>query len=324
MKPIITHILAIAAALLVGAQAFAQSFPAKPVKLIVAFPPGGGADTLGRIVGAALSKAWKQPVIVENKAGAGSTIGAAYVANSPADGYTLYITGVGVHATSSIVYEKVISFDPMKSFTHISKVTTAPFIFVVHLGVKATSINELIELGRAKPQFLTYGSSGSGATPHLLSEMLAKAGGVKFVHVPYKGIGPATTALLAGQVDFEVADPGTVMSFVRAGRLRALSITSRKRSVLVPGVPTMTESGIPNFEIAQDFGIWGPAGMPRSIVDNINGQLNKLLAVEEVRQSLLALGVEPEGGTPEELAQSVALEVKRYSQLVRDLGVKVD
>jgi tripartite-type tricarboxylate transporter receptor subunit TctC len=310
------------AVMALSAQAYAQSFPVKPVRLIIPFPPGGAADAIARIVSAPLAAAWKQPVLVENKSGAGSTIAAAFVASAPPDGYTLYINGVGVHATSAALY-KNLSYHPVKSFTAVSKVSMSPFIFVVNPAVKATTMKELVALGRAKPEALSYASSGSGATPHLMSEMLAQATGTKFLHVPFKGTAPAMVALLAGQVDFQVADV-SAMPQVRAGKLRALAVTSQKRSALVPGVPTMAESGVPDFVVPSIFAILGPAGIPRDLVAFMNVQINRSLATDEMRRLLANQGFEPDGGTPEELVEYLNLEVNRYARVVREVGVKLD
>ncbi len=316
------HLLVAIAASVVASTAWSQGFPSKPVKLIIPFPPGGAADAIARIVSAPLATEWKQPVIIENRSGAGSTIAAAFVAASAPDGYTLFITGIGVHAVSSALYSN-LSYDPIKSFTPIATVSMSPFIFVVHPAVKANSMKELIALASLKSEALSYSSSGSGATPHLMSEMLARATGTKFLHVPFKGTAPAMVALLAGQVDFQAADV-SAMPQVKAGKLRALAVTSEKRSNLVPGVPTMAESGVPDFVVPSIFAILGPANVPRDIVASINAHLNRFLGTEEMRKSLAAQGFEPHGGTPAELAGYLNLEVKRYSQIVREVGVKID
>src|SRR5438132_1510624 len=250
-----------------------QGYPSKPVKIIVPFPPGGSADASGRIVAEKMSEEWKQPVLVENKPGAGTTIAAAFVAGSVPDGHVLYLTGPVSHAVSAALY-KNLGYDAVSSFTAVARVASAPFILVVHPSVKANSVQELVDLARARPGALTYASSGSGAAPHLATEMLASMTGTKFVHVPFKGTAPALVALLGGQVDFQVADVAAI-PHVRAGKLRALAVTTAKPSVLVPGVPTVAESGVPGFDVPSATGILAPVETPRVVVAKINSAINR-------------------------------------------------
>src|SRR5256884_5929176 len=211
-----------------------QGYPSKPVKIIVPFPPGGSADAAARIVAEKTGEEWKQPVLVENKPGAGTTIAAAFVAGSAPDGYVLYLTGPISHAVSAALYKNP-GYDAVSSFAAVARVASAPFILVVNPSVKANSVRELIELARARPGALTYASSGTGAAPHLAAEMLASMTGPKFVHVPFKGTAPALAALLGGQVDFQIADVAAI-PHMRAGKLRALAVTTARPSALVPGV----------------------------------------------------------------------------------------
>ena len=308
--------------MLCAGQSVAQDFPVKPVRLVVPFPPGGSSDAVARILAERLTDEWKQPMVVDNKPGGGTTIASAFVAASPPDGYTLYLQGVSTYASTGSLY-KNLSFDALKGFTPVSMVSTSPFILVANPAVKATTAKELVELGRAKPESLSYGSSGSGGSPHLFVEMLARATGAKFLHVPYKGLGPATVALLSGEVNFMVADVA-VMPHVRAGKLRALAVTTARHSDLVPGVPTMAESGVPGMVMPSAIAVLGPAGMPRDIVGTINARINRVLANSEVRQKLIAQGFEPTGSSPEELESMLSAEVRRFSQIIRDTGVKLD
>jgi tripartite-type tricarboxylate transporter receptor subunit TctC len=319
----VTKLLTIfALALVWSAQTFAQGFPAKPVRLIIPFPPGGSSDAVGRIIGERLSEEWKQPVVVENRPGAGTTIASAFVAGSPPDGYTLYLQGVSTHASAGALY-KNLTFDPVKAFSPVANVSMSPFILVVNPAVKANSAKELLELGRAKPDSLTFASSGAGGSPHLYAVMLARATGNKFLHVPYKGMGPAILALIAGEVNFLVADVA-VMPQVRAGKVRALAVTTPQQSVLVPGVPTMAESGVPGMAMPSYIAVIGPAGIPRDVVSGINSQVNRALANADVRQKLLAQGFEPAPGTPEELGALLAAETQRLTQIIRETGVKLE
>lgn len=314
--------LLLAGSLLCAAQAFAQGFPSKPVHMVIPFPPGGSSDAVGRIIGERLSEEWKQPVVIDNKPGAGTTIASAFVAGSPPDGYTLYLQGISTHASAGSLY-KNLSFDPAKAFTPVANVSMSPFILVVHPGVKATTAKELLQLGAAKPEALSYASSGNGGSPHLFVEILANANNVKFLHVPYKGFGPAIVALIAGEVNFAVADVA-IMPQVRSGKVRALAVSTPRQSVLVPGVPTMAESGVPNMVMPSYIAVLGPAGMPRDVTMGINAQIMRAIANEEVKKKLLAQGFEPSGSTPEELGSLLAAETQRLSQIIRSTGIKLD
>ena len=305
-----------------ASTAVAQTFPSRPVKIIVPFPPGGSADAAARIVAEKTSEEWKQPVLVENKPGAGTTIAAAFVAGSAPDGYVLYLTGPISHAVSAALYKNP-GYDAVSSFAAVARVASAPFILVVHPSVKANSVRELIELARARPGALTYASSGSGAAPHLAAEMLASMTGTKFVHVPFKGTAPALVALLGGQVDFQIADVAAI-PHMRAGKLRALAVTTARPSALVPGVPSVAESGVPGFDVPSATGILAPAGTPREVVAKINSAINRALAAGEVRQRLNAQGFEPAPETPEEFAAFLASEVRKYARVIQEAGVRID
>ena len=305
-----------------ASTAVAQTFPSRPVKIIVPFPPGGSADAAARIVAEKTSEEWKQPVLVENKPGAGTTIAAAFVAGSAPDGYVLYLTGPISHAVSAALYKNP-GYDAVSSFAAVARVASAPFILVVNPSVKANSVRELIELARARPGALTYASSGSGAAPHLAAEMLASMTGTKFVHVPFKGTAPALVALLGGQVDFQIADVAAI-PHVCAGKLRALAVTTARPSALVPGVPSVAESGVPGFDVPSATGILAPAGTPREVVAKINSAINRALATGEVRQRLNAQGFEPAPATPEEFAAFLASEVRKYARVIQEAGVRID
>jgi tripartite-type tricarboxylate transporter receptor subunit TctC len=298
LKFFIAGLAMFAAASAVLAQTHSTSssrgYPSKPVKIIVPFPPGGSADAVARIVAEKLADEWKQPVLVENKPGAGTTIAAAFVASAAPDGQVLYLTG-----------------------------PISPYSLVVHPSVNANSLQELIDLARATPGALTYASSGSGAAPHLAAEMLASMTGTKFVHVPFRGTAPALIALLGAQVDFQIADVAAI-PHLRAGKLRALAVTTARPSALVPGVPTVAESGVPGFDVPSATGILAPAGTPREVFAKINASINRALAIEEVRQRLNAQGFEPAPATPEEFAAFLASEVRKYAKIIREAGVRID
>ena len=310
------------AAMLLAGVCGAQGFPSKAVRMVIPFPPGGSSDAVGRIIGERLAEEWKHPVIIENKPGAGTTIASAFVASSAPDGYTLYLQGVSTHASAGALY-KNLGFDPAKAFTAVANVSMSPFILVVNPAVKANTAKELLQLGQTKPEALSYASSGNGGSPHLFVEILANANGIKFLHVPYKGFGPAIVALIAGEVNFAVADVA-VMPQVRAGKVRALAVSTPRQSVLVPGVPTMAESGVPNMAMPSYIAVLGPAGMPRDVTATINAQINRAVANDDVKKKLLAQGFEPAPGTPEELANLLTAETQRLTQIIQRTGIKLD
>ena len=320
MKPVVCTLLA--AALLAAGGAFAQGYPAKAARVIVPFPPGGSADAASRSMAEKLAELWGQPVVLEHKPGAGTTIAAAYVATSAPDGYTLYFCGAISHAASANLYRN-LGYDAVKSFVALGTISLSPFILVVNSGAKAGSVRELVEYARARPGVLNYASSGNGASPHLAAEMFARATGIQMVHVPFKGMQPALVALLGGEVDLAFADVA-VMPQVKSGRLKALAVTTARPSPLVPGVPTLAEAGVTGVEIPSVTGFIAPAGTPREIVAFINASMGRALASDDLRARLAALGFEPFASTPEDFGAFLAAEVRRYAQVIRDAGIKVD
>lgn len=314
--------LLFAAALLATGSAFAQDYPAKAVRVIVPFPPGGSADAASRSMAEKLSGLWGQPMVLEHKPGAGTTIAAAYVAASPPDGYTLYFCGAISHAASANLYRN-LGYDAVRSFSALGTISLSPFILVVNSGAKAGSVRELVELARARPGVLNYASSGNGASPHLAAEMFARASGIQITHVPFKGMQPALVALISGEVDLAFADVA-VMPQVKSGRLKALAVTTARPSPLVPGVPTLAEAGVGGVEIPSVTGFIAPAGTPREIVAFINAAMGRALASNDLRQRLAGLGFEPYASTPEEFGAFLATEVRRYAQVIRDSGIKID
>ena len=314
--------LAFAGQMFAAQEAFAQAFPNRAVRIVVPFPPGGSSDAVARVLGERLGEDWKQPVIVENRPGAGTTIAGAHVASALPDGTTLLLQGVATYATTGSLY-KNLSFDPIKGFAAVSMLSSSPFILVSKQGLTVTTAKDLVELAKTKPGALSYGSSGSGGAPHLFVEMMARATGTKFLHVPFKGVGPAIVALLGGEVDFMVADVA-VMPQVRAGKLRALAVTSARQSPLAAGIPTMAESGVPGLVMPSSIAMLTTAGTPREVIAVLNASINRALANPDVRQKLTAQGFEASGSTAEELATLLAAEAQRFSQVIRDIGLKLD
>ena len=296
--------------LLASAAAFAQSVPSKPVRIVVPFPPGGGADTLTRIMEPRLAGIWAQPVIVENRPGASGHIGADFVAKSVPDGTTLLMS-----STASLTEKNVDQFAP------VSLVSASPYIVTANPKVAATSIRELIALARANPGKLSFASSGTGAASHLSAELFKSMAGVDLLHVPYKGTGQAVTDLLAGHVSLMFAPAQTVMPYVREGRLRALALTGSKRSETLPDLPTVAESGLPGYAAVGWFGLLAPAATPKATVGKISGDVNRVLAEREVREKMLGLGADPSGDTPEEFARFIRDDQAKWAKLMREAGI---
>lgn len=289
----------------------AQSFPLKPVRIIVPFPPGGGADTLARIMAPQLSALWGQQVIIENKPGASGHIGADLVAQSAPDGYTL------VMASTAALGEKNTG-----QFAPVTLVSASAYVLTANPKVGAATVRELITLAKASPGRLSFGSSGTGAASHLAAELFKSMAGVDLLHVPYKGTGQALTDLVGGQVDLMFAPAQTVMSHVQAGRLRALAVTSAKRSETLPKLPTVTESGVPGYAAVGWFGLLAPVATPKNIVAKLSGDANRVLAQKDVREKMLALGSEAAGNTPEEFAAFIHEDQAKWSRLMKEQGIK--
>ncbi len=298
-------------------------FPNRAVKIVVGFPPGGSSDVSARIVAERMSDEWKQPVIVENKPGAASTIAAAYVASSPADGYTVLHLGPGTHAISAATY-KGLPYDPVKSFVGVGQIAVSPFVVVVPVDSPYKSLKEVIDAAKAKPGAVSYASSGSGGGPNLVTEVIASSSGVKFLHVPYKGTAPAAAAAVTGEVNFATVDSASAIPFVKSGKLRALAVTTAKRSHFFRDAPTVAEVAVPGFAYPSSVGFAAPAGTPREVVLKINAALNSALAQQSVRERLEGLGFEPAPMSADEFNAFLAREVEKYTKVARDIGLKTN
>ena len=292
------------------AAALAQAFPSKPVRIVVPFPPGGGADTLTRIMEPKLALVWGQPVIVENRPGASGHIGADFVAKSAPDGTTLLMS-----STASLTEKNVDQFAP------VSLVSASPYVVTVNPKVAAANIHELIALAKSQPGKLSFASSGTGAASHLSAELFKSMAGVDLLHVPYKGTGQAVTDLLAGHVNLMFAPAQTVMPYVREGRLRALALTGSRRSETLPDLPTVAESGLPGYQAVGWFGLLAPAATPKATVAKISADANRVLAEREVREKMLGLGADPSGDTPEEFARFIRDDQAKWSKLMKEAGI---
>ncbi|HZT62261.1 MAG TPA: tripartite tricarboxylate transporter substrate binding protein [Burkholderiales bacterium] len=312
-RALITAVLcwAFAAAQAQGPSASSgQAFPSKAVRIVVPFPPGGGADTLARIMEPKLASIWSQPVIVENRPGASGHIGADFVARSAPDGHTLVMA-----STAALDEKNVVEFAP------VSLVSASPYIVTANPKVAAANIRELIAFARANPGKLSFGSSGTGAASHLSGELFKSMAGVDLLHVPYKGTGQAVTDLVAGHLDLMFAPAQTVMPFVREGRLKALAITGSKRSETLPDLPTVAESGLPGYAAVGWFGVLAPAATPRATVAKASADVNRVLAEREVREKMLGLGADPSGDTPEEFARFIREDQAKWSKLMKEAGI---
>ena len=315
----------LAAAVLAAAIApgvFAQSWPTKPIKIVVPFPAGGPTDVLTRAMGDKLSAQLGQPVIVENRPGAGGAIGADVVAKSAPDGYTLVMATSSTHSIGP--YLSKLPYDPQKDFAAVAWIGNATNLLTVSNSVGASSVKELVELARKKPGKLNYASSGIGTVVHLTSEQFASMAGIQLTHVPYKGIQLAVPDLMSGQVAILFDNIMTALPHIRAGKLKALGISSLQRSPLAPDIPTIAESGLPGFESVVWFGIFAPAGTPRPIVDRLNAELNKALLDPVIRERFATLGFEPAGGTPAAFSAVVAAEAQKWSKVIREANVKAE
>jgi tripartite-type tricarboxylate transporter receptor subunit TctC len=306
-----------------GGPAQAQDFPAKPVRIVVGFPPGGGVDTTARVIGQAMSQDLGQSVIVENKPGAAGTIGAAEVARSTPDGYSLLVTPAG-HSIYGAMF-KSLPFEPVKSFDWISNVVTVPFFVVVPGNSEFKTVADIVAKAKAAPGTVSFGSAGQGTTHHLGIELLGTRAGAKFLHVPYRGDAPLVTALLAGEVQFGLATPTLMLENVRTGKLRALAVTTHARSAKLPDVPTVGQAlgqTAGNYDVGTWFGIAGPAGMPPSVVARLNGAVKKAVALPEVQARLAGIGGEIAATTPDEMRDRVARELQNWTETVRDAQIE--
>ena len=311
------------AAVLVSAPAIAQqAYPTKPVRWIVPFAPSGPTDLMSRAVAEKLSQRLGQQFVVDNRAGAGGNIGAEVVAKSAPDGYTLMIGHVGTHAINASLYPK-LAFDPVRDFTPITLIATLPLALVVHTSVPAKDVKELIAYAKSHPGAINFASAGNGGPTHLTGELFKAAAGINIVHVPYKGNAAALLDLVAGRVQMMFSNMLTSMPHVRAGKLRALAVSSAKRSPQAPELPAIAEA-LPGFDSVPWYGVLGPAGMPRPLVTKLNTEISQALATPDMRERFVAQGIDLQSSTPEQFAALIKSELVKWRKVVRDAGAKVD
>jgi len=307
---------------LVSANAFAQAFPAKPIHIIVPYPPGGGTDVVARTVAPKMQEALGQPVVVENRAGAGGNIGTDFVAKAPADGYTLLVASASTAINTTL--SKNVTWQATRDFAPVALLVLNQSLLVVHPSVPATSVRELIALAKSKPGHVTFASYGNGSSAHLIGELFKMMAGVDLVHVPYKGAAPAVNDLLGGQVNMLFSDVAAILPHVKSGKVRALGIGSEKRFAGLPDVPTIAEAGVPGFVGGGFLGLVAPAGTPREAIDKLNAAAVKSLAAPEVADRLNSLASPPQGGAPEAFGALLRSEVEKWARVIRAGNVKVD
>ena len=323
MKRYLIAALAAVFGLIASHGALAQAFPSKPIRIICPFPPGGGVDITARAIGLELAKSMGQLVTVENKPGAGGNIGAAETARSAPDGYTLFLTLNSLHSISPLLYSK-LPFDAMKDFAFITPLVAFSNVLIVNPGASAKSVQELIAQAKAQPGKLTYASSGNGTNVHLVGELFRSTAGVDIVHVPYKGSAPALTDMLGGNVTMMFETIPFAISQIKSGKLRALAVTSAKRSPLMPDVPTLAESGLPGFDTIAWYGLIAPAATPRDVVMKLNAEATTGAQSKDFRDRMEPLGFEIVTGSPERMAEMLRADAARWAPVVKAAGVKIE
>jgi len=314
--------LALAAVLLAALPALAQDWPNKPVKMIVPFPPGGGTDTVARPLAAKLSTILGQQVVIDNRGGAGGTIGAAVVAKSPPDGYTVLL--YSVHGAVAAAAYKNLSYDLERDLVPVTTAAIFPDVLVAANRVPAKTLPELIAFAKANPGKINCGSAGNGTSRHLSCEMFAAAAGFKATHVPYKGTGPATAALVAGEIDYIFEALGSAAGQIRGGTVRPIVVTSAKRSPSFPEIPTAMESGMPGFEVTSWYGLWVPAGTPKPIIDKLRSAVVKAFEDPDLKETWFKLGAEPGGSTPEAFRDLIARDIAKWGKVVRESNITIE
>jgi tripartite-type tricarboxylate transporter receptor subunit TctC len=308
------------ALLLAAGGAFAQTYPAKPVRLVVPFPPAGGNDVFARLLAQKLAEAWKQHVLVENRPGAGGNVGTEFAARAAPDGYTLLLGHTGTLAINPALYAKP-GYDPQRDFVPVSLLASAPLVLVVHPGSDLRTVGDIVAKARAKPGELNYASSGNGTGSHLSGELLQALAGIRLTHVPYKGTSPAITDVLGGQVPMMFSVIPTALPQIRAGKLRAVAVTGGERMPQMPDVPTVAESGLPEFESTLAYGILAPRGTPEAVLQEIHAQIARVAATREYRERIEFEGAVPLEGTPAEFAALIRAQGEKWGKVIRASGI---
>jgi len=316
--------LALAVSIAASASAQAQqAYPAKPIRIIVGFSPGGGVDLIGRTIAQKLNEAWGQPAIVENRTGAGGNIGTDFVAKAAPDGYTLLMGYVGNLAINPFLFSK-LPYDPVRDFTPVALAAVSTNLLVSHPSLPIRNVKELVALAKSRPDQINYASAGVGAVGHMAAELLATTAGIRLQHIPYKGNGAAIADVLAGQVPLIFSAPGAVVHHVRSGRLRGIATASTRRPPGLQDIPTFAESGFPAVEASAWFAIFGPAGLPQSVVERLNAEIVRSLKLPEIHTRLTNAGYDPMPSTPGELAELLKSDLVKWSKVVKASGAKAE
>jgi len=305
-----------------SAAVIAQTYPTKPVRVVIPWPPGGSNDVVGRIVMQRVAESTGQQFVVDNRAGAAGSIGADVVAKAPPDGYTIMVHSTS-HVGNAHLYKK-LPYDTLKDFMGVALLAAQPGALTVHPSLPVKNVREFIALAKKSPGTINYSSSGNGSAPHLSMALLVAMTGIKLVHVPYKGGAPQVTALVSGETQASLATVSTVLVHIQSGRLRALGVSSAKRSGVLPDVPTIAESGVPGYEMSPWIGVFTPAGTPKDIVNRLNGEINKALKTPEVSQLLASQALDALGSTPEEFDARIRADYDKYAKLIKLTGAQVD
>jgi len=313
--------LALVALCAAAAGACAQAYPSKPIRMVVGFPPGGGNDIIARMVGAKMQETWGEPVLIDNKPGANSIIAAEYVAKSAPDGYTLLVNATGGMSVNPVLYAK-LPYDPLKDFVPISMVGIFPLVLVVHPSVPAKSVQELVAYARANPGKLDY-SAGSTAF-QVATEMLKQMTGTDIRHIPYKGSAAAIAAVIAGDVQMTIVDTPPLAAQIKAGKVKALGVTSAKRAASMAELPTVAESGVPGYEMVLWIGVFAPAGAPREIVSKLNAEIVRIVRLPDIRAEFAGMGVDPVGNTSEQMAEWIRREIARFGPVVKAANIQAE
>lgn len=306
--------------MMVGA---AHAFPTKPVRIIVAFPPGGGTDIVARLIAPKLGDTWGQPVIVENRAGAAGVIGTEAAAKAEPDGHTLFMATMGNMTANQHLYPSM-AVDPLRAFAPITKVVDVHFVFMANPGLPASNVQELIALAKRKPGEIAYSSSGAGGAPHLAMELFKRQAGVDLAHVPYKGSAPSITDLIGGRVMLSMDSLVQSLPHIKAGRLKALAVLGAKRAALLPDVPTMAEAGLPGYALTNWFGLLAPAGTPPERLSKLHGDVVAVLRDDDVQKKIAALGADVVGNSPEEFAAAMRAESAQWAEIIKAAGIRAE
>jgi len=322
VRALVALTLALGAALAPWYARAQDAWPSRPVRFILPFPPGGGTDILGRLIAERLTANLGQPVVAENRGGAGGNVGAEAAAKSAPDGYTIVLVAPSL-AISPSLYSK-LGYDPVKDFAPVSLVATVPNVMITSPSVPAKTLAEFIRLAKSKPGEMNFGSGGSGTSNHLAGELFNIVAGVKLVHIPYKGVNLAMNDVLSGRVQLVFIGIPAAVPHIKAGGLRALALVAPQRSSVLPDVPTVAEAGLPKFEVTTWYGILAPAGTPRPVVERLNGELGKIMHSSELKERLEALATDPMTSTPEEFADLIKREIVKWGEVVREAGIKAD